>query len=147
MAPDSKPEIATLRLTAALVLAALALAACSPGQGSTQPEEDPRFVGLEAQILAWRNDIEKTSPLCAAKVKGKGCEAFEVGCKGERVITPEEQARGVTAKIVTAMTFAARSSDGASGKPGSAFAEFTRTGDAWTRAETAPVNLSTCAES
>jgi hypothetical protein len=144
MAPTSTSEIRPLRL-AALAFAALALAACSPGGGATKSGEDARFAGLDAQILAWRADIETSSPLCAAKVKGKGCEAFEVACKAERTITPQEQARGVNAKLVAAMTFAATTPDGAGGKPGSAFAEFSKTGETWTRTETAPVNLSTCA--
>ncbi|MET0271768.1 MAG: hypothetical protein ABW360_02130, partial [Phenylobacterium sp.] len=81
------------------LLAALALSACSPA-AAPKSDEDPRFAGLEAQILAWKNDVEANSPLCAAKVDGKGCESFDVACKAERAITPEEQARGVTAKLV-----------------------------------------------
>jgi hypothetical protein len=145
MAPASISEIRPLRRLAALAFAVLALAACSPGGGATKSAQDPKFAGLDTQILAWRADIEKSNPLCAAKVKGKGCEAFEVACKAERTITPEEQARGVTAKLVSAMTFAATTPDGAGGKPGSAFAEFSKAGDTWTRTETAPVNLSSCA--
>lgn len=126
-------------------LAVLALSACSPA-AAPKSDEDPRFAGLDAQILAWKNDIEKDSTLCAAKVDGKGCESFEVACKAERTITPEEQARGVTAKLVGAFTFATRNPDGSNGKPGSAFAEFSKAGEAWTRTETGAVNLSTCAD-
>lgn len=127
------------------ILAALALTACSPG-AAPKSDEDPRFAGLEAQILSWKNDIETGAPLCAAKVDGHGCETFEVACKAERTITAPEQQRGVTAKLVAAMTFATRNPDGSNGKPGSAFAEFSKAGETWTRTEAPAVNLSTCAD-
>lgn len=120
------------------LLIALALAACAPG-GTSKPEEDPRFAGLEAEILNWRADLEKTDPVCKS---GGGCQDYEVACKGERPLTPQDQAKGVTAKVVAAMTFNPKS---AGGRPGSASAEFTRTQGGWTRSETNPVNLSTCA--
>jgi len=46
---------------------------------------------------------------------------------------------------VAAMTFAGRNADGSTGKSGSSFALFSKAGDAWTRAEAMPVNLTTCA--
>ena len=108
---------------------------------------DPSFktTSYAPQIVAWRGAIEAEHPACKTKIEGKGCEGFEVTCKGARDLTAADQAKGVTARIVSSMRFAARMPDGSTGKAGSAFAEFTKAGDAWTRAETAPVNPSTCA--
>ncbi len=137
----SSSEFALVR--SALLLAALVLSACSSG-GDAASSSDPN-AGLDAQILAWRNDIEASHPACATKVEGKGCESFEVTCKGLQELTPEEQAKGVTTRVVAAMRFSARMADGSTGKSGSAFAEFSKTGGEWTRTEAKPVNLSTCA--
>jgi hypothetical protein len=127
-----------------LPLASLAAFALLAGCGGGEPESgssgDPRFAGLDQQILAWRTDIEATSDLCREKTDGAGCEGFQVTCKAERTITPEEKAKGVGARIVAAMTYTGK----ADGRPGSSFAEFTRTGETWTRAETGTVNLTTC---
>lgn len=131
-------------LSAAAILSLAVLGACSSGgdAASSGSGEDPRFAGLDQQILAWRTDIEASNPACATKTDGTGCESFQVTCKAERTITPEEQAKGVTAKLVAAMTFTGK---GVDGKPGSAFAEFAKAGETWTRTETSSVNLSTCA--
>lgn len=133
-----------MKIASAPVLALCALlGACSGGGAkSGSPTEDPQYAGLDAQILAWHADIEAQSPVCKDKVDGKGCEGFQVTCKGARTITPEEAAKGIDAKLVAAMTYASKNP---SAKPGSAFAEFTKSGEAWTRSETASVNLSTCA--
>ncbi|MCR5878279.1 hypothetical protein [Phenylobacterium sp. J367] len=129
--------------TFAAALAPLALlAACSGADTASTASGDDRFAGLDQQISAWRTDIEATNPSCATKVDGAGCESFQVTCKAERTITPEEQAQGVTAKLVSAMTFTGK---GAEGRPGSAFATFSKAGDAWTRTEAPSVNLTTCA--
>lgn len=132
-----------LRPAAALLSLSLLLAACGSG-GNAADSSDP-YAGLDAQVLSWRTEIEASHPACAAKVEGKGCEGFEVTCKGAQEITAEEQAKGVTAQVVAAMRFSGRNPDGSSGKPGSAFAEFTKAGGQWTRTEAQPVNLSTCA--
>ncbi|HEY8615164.1 hypothetical protein [Phenylobacterium sp.] len=119
------------------------LGACSNGGGeAASPAGDDRFAGLDQEILAWRTDIEAGNPVCSKKVDGAGCEGFQVTCKAERTITPDDQAKGVTAKLVAAMTFSGK---GAEGRPGSAFAEFSRANGAWTRSETSSVNLTTCA--
>lgn len=127
----------------AALAAIFLLSACSSG-GDTAASSDPT-AGLDAQILAWRNDVEASHPACTTKIEGKGCEAFEVTCKGLQDLTPEEQAQGIAAQVVAAMRFAGRTADGSTGKSGSAFAEFTKANGQWTRAETKPVNLSTCA--
>lgn len=125
------------------LLAAATLAACSQG-GETADSSDP-YAGLDAQIQAWRTDIEASNSVCAQKVDGKGCEGFEVTCKGAQEITADEQAKGVTAQVVAAMRFSGRNPDGSTGDTGSAFAEFTKSGGQWTRAEAKPVNPTTCA--
>lgn len=127
----------------AALAAILLLSACSSG-GDTAESSDPT-AGLDAQILAWRNDVEANHPACTTKIEGKGCEAFEVTCKGLQDLTPEEQAQGVAAQVVAAMRFSGRTADGSTGKSGSAFAEFTKTNGQWARTEAKPVNLSTCA--
>ena len=121
-----------------LALSLLVVAACSP---EAPADGADKFAGLDPQIVAWRGAIEAESPVCQTKQDGKGCQDFAVACKRERPISAEEQARGVTAKLVAAMTFASRAADN---QAGSAFAEFVKTKGVWTRAETEPVNVSTC---
>ncbi len=121
---------------------ALSLSAC--GKTDTGGAGDP-YAGLESQILSWRTAIEAGHPSCSTKVDGKGCADFQVTCKAAQIIAPDETARGVSAKVVAAMTFNGRTSEGVSGQPGSAFALFSKTGSAWTRAESPPVNLTSCA--
>ncbi|MBW8813566.1 MAG: hypothetical protein JF588_09085 [Caulobacterales bacterium] len=128
-------------LVAAALL--LPLAACS--QGGQKPAAGDLNAELQPQMLAWRTALEANHVACKTKVDGKGCESFEVTCKAAQDISPEEKAKGVTAQVIAAMTFNGRTADGSSGKPGSAFAQFTKTGDSWTRTEAKPVNMSTCA--
>jgi hypothetical protein len=126
------------------LLAALLLAACSPGGSGAadpaKPSEDPKFAGLDAQILNWRADIQKTNPIC----KAGGCVDYDVACKAEQTMTAEDTAKSATAKVVVAITFSSKSDPNA--KPGSAFADFTKTPAGWTRTDAKPVNLSSCAE-
>lgn len=119
------------------------LAACSQG-GSATNADDP-YSGLDRQIQAWRTDVEANHPVCATKVEGKGCQDFQVRCKGAQEIAPDDKAKGVTAQVVSAMTFAARNPDGSTGQPGSSFALFTKANGEWARTEAMPVNLNTCA--
>lgn len=128
----------------AAALFAAILAACSQGGGAQSASADPN-AGLDTQILTWRTSIEAEHPACAAKVEGKGCQDFQVMCKGAQDIGADDAARGVQSRIVAAMTFAGRNPDGSTGKSGSAFATFTKSGGAWTRVEAKPVNLTTCA--
>ena len=121
--------------------ALLLLAAC--GEGQSQASTDP-YSGLSPEILAWRTDLEATHPACSTKLDGKGCQSFEVTCKGSKTLTPADRASGATAKVVAAMIFQGLGGPGG-GQPGSAFAEFSKTGGEWTRIATAPVNLATCA--
>ena len=125
-------------------LLAVLLAACSQGGASKSASSDP-YAGLDTEILAWRTSIEASHPACATKVEGKGCQDYQVMCKGARDVGPADAAKGVNAQVVAAMTFAGRNPDGSTGKSGSSFALFSKTGDAWTRTEAMPVNMTTCA--
>ncbi len=126
---------------AAALPALLLLAACSSGI-----QDDPKdpYSGLSREIVPWTEAVEASHPTCKAKVGGKGCVGFEVTCKGARDLTPEDRARGVTAKVVAALRFSAKTEDGSTGKPGSAFAEFSKANGEWTRIEAMPVNPSSC---
>ena len=130
--------------SAASILSAFALSACGQGGAASGAGGDP-YAGVDAEIRAWRAAIESENPLCAAKVEGQGCEAFEVACKGARELTPADRAAGVSARLVAAMIFQGREPDGSTSRPGSAFATFTKADGTWTRTESEPVNLSTCA--
>lgn len=123
-----------------LLPALLALAACSQHGGQTAADEG-KFGGFQPELAAWRTAIEAESPVCKVKTDGKGCQDFAVTCKRERPVSADEQAHGMTAKLVAAMTFQSR---GADGKPGSAFAEFSKANGAWSRHATEAVNVATC---
>ena len=133
-----------IRPAVAAALLAVSLAACSQGGAAKSGSGDP-YAGLDSEILTWRTSIEATHTACANKVEGKGCQDFQVMCKAAQEISADEAAKGVKAKVIAAMTFAGRNPDGSTGKSGSSFATFAKAGDAWTRAEAKPVNLSTCA--
>jgi hypothetical protein len=128
---------------AAAIAALLMLGACNQAAKSTG---DDKFAGLDGQILTWRQEILKGDKLCQSQVEGQKCQAFEVRCKAERAITPDEQAKGVTAKVVAALNWNGFDQKFKQAQTGAATALFTRANGAWTRAEHAPVNLSTCAD-
>ena len=130
-------------LAALAVCGLLLIGACSPA--ANKAGSDDLYAGLDAQILDWRTALETSHPACASKVDGKGCESFQVTCKAMQEITPDEKAKGITAQIVASMSFNGRGAEGVSGRPGSAFALFSKAGGAWTRVESPPVNMSTCA--
>lgn len=130
-----------MRRYAVLSLAVLGLAACSQPAEQAASEGEDKFAGFEPQLVAWRAAIEAESPVCSQKTDGKGCQDFAVACKRERLVGADEAARGVTAKIVAAMTFQSRAADA---RAGSAIAEFSKAGGTWTRVEADPVNLATC---
>jgi hypothetical protein len=132
-----------IRSIALVAVGALVLSACS--KGAEKIDQNDPAAGLSEHILTWRTDIEANHPACETKIEGKGCEGFTVSCKAMQTITPDEAAKGVNSKVIAAMTFTGRMEDGSTGKNGSAFASFARTGSAWTRTEAQPVNLSTCA--
>ncbi|MBR7620798.1 hypothetical protein JKL49_15495 [Phenylobacterium sp. 20VBR1] len=125
-----------------ILAAAAVLASCSP---KAKTGAEAKYAGLDEAILAWRQQIVKTDKACSAKADG--CQSFEVGCKGEREITPIDQAKGVSAKLVVAMSWEGWDAVRSEYRPESGFSEFTKVDGGWLRGATAPVNLSTCVSS
>lgn len=124
--------------------AVLVLGGCQKAPGANPA--DP-YVGLSDAILDWRDDIDR-SPDCAAKPTGggKACQTYEVGCKAVQPIGPGE--RGVTAKLVAAMSWTAWNPKRGNYEPASGGAIFAKTDGKWVRQDlSGPVNLSTCATS
>jgi len=128
---------------AAALAALLMLGAC--GQAD-KPASGDKFAGLDTEILTWRQDILKGDKLCQSQAEGQKCEGFEVVCKAERAVTPDEAAKGVTVKVVAALNWNGFDMKFKQAQRATAASLFTRTKGAWTRAEHAPVNLSTCAD-
>jgi hypothetical protein len=128
---------------AAAFAALLILGACSQADKSAG---DDKFAGLDGQILTWRQEILKGDKLCQSQAEGQKCEGFEVACKAERTITPDDRGKGVTAKVVAAMRWNGFDPKFKQSQPATATALFTRAKGAWTRAEHAPVNLGRCAD-
>jgi hypothetical protein len=129
-------------------MAILVLAGCGPkakpGAGAKAGGAEARFAGLEEAILAWRNDIQKADAACQDRTPGRGCQTFEVACKAERPITPAEQARGVSAKVVAGMSWTAWDPQRAEAMPVSGFSQFTNTRGTWSRGKQLSGNLATC---
>ena len=131
---------------AAAVATLLILGGCSQG-GQTGGQAAPdRFAGLDVEILKWRQEILAVDPLCKSQGAAQKCQSFEVACKAERTVTPEDQAKGITAHVVTAMTFEGYDPKLRQGQSGARTAEFTKGAAGWTRAEHPPVNTSSCAD-
>jgi hypothetical protein len=105
-----------------------------------------KFAGLDGEILKWRKEIIAADPLCKSQAEGEKCEGFEVACKAERTVTPDDQAKGVTARVVTAMTWNGFDPKFQHAQSGARTAEFVKGGSGWTRAEHGPVNMGSCAD-
>lgn len=128
-------------------LAALALGACS---GESTDERDP-YAGLDEAIQQWRTDLVASeacpAPPAEALVEGQGgadgCRSFAVACKVEGVLTEAEAAQG-GAKVLTAMRWEAWDPASSEFRQTSAAANFLKVGEAWTRSDAPPVNLTTC---
>ena len=129
---------------AAAIAALMMLGAC--GQPADKSAGADKFAGLDAEILNWRQEILKSDKLCQSQAEGQKCQGFEVLCKAERAITPDDRAKGVTAKVVAALNWNGFDPKFKQAQRGTAAALFTRTKGAWARTEHAPVNLSTCAD-
>jgi hypothetical protein len=133
-------RLSSVVLAGLMACGAFALAGCQPAT-STGPEA--KYAGLEPAILDWRNTIQTSPVACPKGPDGKGCQSFDVGCKGDR-----PAGAGETAKVVVAMSWDAWSSKAAQYGPASGLAEFTKTGGKWVRKDLpGPVNLTTCATS
>jgi hypothetical protein len=87
-----------------------------------------------------------SDPLCKSQVADQKCESFEVACKAERTLNAEDQAKGVTARVVAAITFSGFDPKFQHAQSGVQAAEFAKSGAGWTRAAHKPINMSTCAD-
>lgn len=128
---------------AAALAALLMLGACSQADKAVSTD---KFAGLDTEVLTWRQAILKNDKLCQSQAEGEKCVGFEVTCKAERTITPDDQAKGVTAKVVAALTWNGFDAKFKQAQTGQATALFTRAKGAWTRADYTSVNPSTCAD-
>jgi hypothetical protein len=128
---------------AAAIAALLVLVACSQADKSAGND---KFAGLDKQILTWRQEILKSDKLCQSQAEGQKCQGFEVTCKAERTITPGEQAKGVSAKVVAALNFSGFDQKFQQPQTGQATALFTNTKGSWSRLEHTSVNPNTCAD-
>jgi hypothetical protein len=127
------------------VIAALSiLGACNQADKSGAGQD--RFAGLDGEILKWRTQIVATDPLCTSQAEGQRCQSFEVACKAERTVTPADQAKGITAHVVTAMTWNGWDPKLKQDQSGSRTAEFSKGAAGWIRTDHAPVNMSSCAD-
>jgi len=136
----------TLAAALAALTTSVALCACSPSTPAGEGGEQAKFAGLDQQILAWRKDIMAGDPLCRSQAEGEKCESFEVACKAERSLSAQDQAGGVTARVVAAMSWNGFDPKFRHAQSGMRAAEFARGKAGWMRADHAPVNPQTCAD-
>ena len=129
-----------MKLFAGLALGLLLLAGCSRGGGTSDP-----YAGLDTAIRTWKTELAASHVSCKRAPAGERCNTFEVACKAQRAITPADQAKGVTAKLVADMTWSGFDDKGAP-QPASAAALFEKAGGAWTRSPAKAVNPETCAD-
>jgi hypothetical protein len=134
-----------LKRRAAALAALLILGGCSQG-GQTGGGAADKFAGLDGAILTWRQDIIAADPLCKATAEDQKCQSFEVACKAERTVTPADQAKGITVRVVTMITWNGFDPKFNHPQSGTRAAEFTKTASGWTRAPHGPVYMQTCAD-
>jgi hypothetical protein len=125
--------------------ALLILGGCNPSSQSSGAVAD-KFAGLDGAILTWRTSIIAADPLCKATSDEQKCQSFEVACKAERTVTTADQAKGITARVVTAITWSGWDPKLKQAQSGSRTAEFTKSAAGWTRGDHAPVNMTSCAD-
>jgi hypothetical protein len=130
---------------AALLILGSAVGGCSPSASSVGPAAD-KYAGLDGEILKWRKEIIATDPLCQSQAADQKCESFEVACKAERTITPADQAKGVSARVVTMITWNGFDSKFKHPQSGTSAAEFAKTAQGWTRAKHGPVYMQSCGD-
>ena len=143
---------------AALLIALGALGACGKstgGAGGSGPVAANAAGGdqaadlntsLKPEMDRWRNEILASDPLCKQTGADQKCKNFSVECKAERALAADDGGKGVTSRVVAAMTFNGWDPKLKQSQDGSRAAEFVKTAAGWTRSEHAPVNLSTCAD-
>ncbi|MGZ3378398.1 MAG: hypothetical protein ACXU8S_17520 [Phenylobacterium sp.] len=135
-------------LTPALVLGG-ALAGCSPSGSSVTSVakgDEGKYKGLDDEILKWRKEIIATDPLCQSKATDQKCESFEVACKAERTVTPQEQAQGVVGHVVAMVAYNGFDPKFQHAQSGTQIAEFTKTANGWTRTKHGPVYMQNCGD-
>ena len=133
-------RLSSTALAGLMACAAVAMGGCQPAT-ATGPEA--KYDGLEPAILDWRNTIQTSSVACPKGPDGKGCQSFDVGCKGDR-----PAGAGETARVVVAMSWDTWSAKASQYGPASGLAEFRKAAGKWTRRDLpGPVNLTTCATS
>lgn len=133
----------------ALLMFSSVAAGCSPSGSSVTSVakgDEGKFQGLDDEILKWRKEIIATDPLCQSKVADQKCESFEVACKAERTLTPDEQAKGVVGHVVAMVAYNGFDPKFQHAQSGTQVAEFTKTKDGWTRAKHGPVYMQTCGD-
>ncbi len=132
-----------MKFASVALVGALVLGGCQAG--SETASSGDKYAGLDGAIRDWHANIKTSNKVCSAGTDAQACQGFEVACKGERPVTTDDEAKGVTARVIAAMSWQARADAEAEYKPASGVAEFTKVGGEWKRADTSPVNLSTCA--
>jgi len=155
LTPRSFPNGALTLKTCAAALAALltigaAMGGCSPsapaGGGEAGGADEGKFAGLGPEILKWRKDILASDALCKSQAEGEKCQGFEIACKAEREVSAQDQAAGITARVVAAMTWNGFDPKFKHGQSGMRAAEFAKGKAGWARTEHKPVNPGTCAD-
>jgi hypothetical protein len=132
-----------IKTSAALMLGLLLLGGCS-GPPKSSASNDP-YAGLDDAIRNWKTAVAATDVSCKRAPAGSKCEMFDISCKAQRTITPDDQAKGVTAKLVADMSWSGYDDKGAP-TPASAAALFSKAKGVWTRAETQAVDPVGCAD-
>jgi hypothetical protein len=125
------------------------LTGCGPNGSSVTSVTNPdtgKFAGLDGEILKWRQEIMATDPLCKSIVADQKCESFEVACKAERTVTPDEQAKGVSGHVVAMITWNGFDPKFGHAQSGTSVAEFSKTAQGWSRASHKPVYMQNCGD-
>jgi hypothetical protein len=125
------------------------LTGCGPNGSSVTSVANPdtgKFAGLDGEILKWRQEIVATDPLCKSTVADQKCESFEVACKAERTVTPEDQAKGVTGHVVAMITWNGFDPKFSHAQSGTSVAEFTKSAQGWSRASHKSVYMQNCGD-
>ncbi len=125
------------------------LAGCGPNGSSVSSVANPdtgKYAGLDGEILKWRQEIIATDPLCKSQAADQKCESFEVACKAERTVAPDEAAKGVTGRVVAMITWNGFDPKFNHAQSGTSVAEFTKTAQGWTRGPHKSVYMQNCGD-
>lgn len=143
---------------AALLIAGGVLVACGKPSGATSgggpvaanaPGGDQSGdinASLKPEMDKWRAEIIASDPLCKQTSADQKCKNFNVECKAARNLTADDPGKGVTNRVVAAMTFNGWDPKLKQSQDGARTVEFVKTAAGWTHADHAPVNISTCAD-